>query len=87
MDTSGPTVTITDDTDGTVTGSDTVTFTFTFSEAVNGFTADDITVTGGTKGTFSGSDGDTSFTLVVTPDANSTTDITVDVAGSRGNRW
>ena len=47
---------------------------------MNGFTADDITVTGGTKGTFSGSDGDTSFTLVVTPDANSTTDITVDVA-------
>jgi hypothetical protein len=41
------------------------TLTFTFSEAVTGFTAADVLVTGGTKGTFAGT-GDT-YTLVVTP--------------------
>ncbi|WP_430755249.1 beta strand repeat-containing protein [Magnetovirga frankeli] len=71
---------MTDDTSGTATGD--ITYTFTFSEAVTGFTVDDVNVTGGTKaGSFaSGTDGDSVYTLVVTPDANSTTDITVDVA-------
>jgi hypothetical protein len=72
-----PTVSISDDTTGTATGD--VTYTFTFSEAVTGFTADDITVSGGSKGTFTAVSG-TVYTLVVTPSAGSTSDITVDVA-------
>ncbi|WP_320044624.1 Ig-like domain-containing protein [uncultured Desulfobacter sp.] len=77
VDTQAPTVAITDDTSGTATGD--VTYTFTFSEAVTGFTADDVDVTGGSKGTFTAVSG-TVYTLVVAPDAGSTTDITVDVA-------
>ncbi|MBT3197924.1 MAG: hypothetical protein HN344_09375, partial [Gammaproteobacteria bacterium] len=46
-----PTVTISDNQSGTATGA----ITFSFSEAVTGFTADDISVTNGTKGTLSGS--------------------------------
>ncbi len=58
-----------------------MTYTFTFNEAVNGFTASDVVVTGGTAaGSFAtGLDGDSVYTLVVTPDANSTTSLTVDV--------
>ncbi|WP_390521704.1 Ig-like domain-containing protein, partial [Vibrio fortis] len=59
-----PTVSISDDTTGTATGD--ITYTFTFSEAVTGFTADDITVSGGSKGTFTAVSG-TVYTLVVTP--------------------
>ncbi len=79
VDTTAPTVAITDDTAGTATGD--VTYTFTFSEAVTGFTADDVDVTGGSKGTFTAISG-TVYTLVVTPNADSTTDITVDVAAN-----
>lgn len=61
-----PTVTINGQTGTTV--KEPVTFTFAWSEAVSGFVADDITVSGGTKGTFSGSGN--SYTLVVTPSAN-----------------
>jgi len=75
LDTTAPSVAITDDTPGTATSD--VTYTFTFSESVTGFTVDDVDVTGGSKGTFNGSG--SSYTLVVTPDASSTTDITVDV--------
>ena len=78
-DTTAPTVAITDDTAGTATGD--VTYTFTFSEAVTGFTADDIDVTGGAKGDFTAVS-DTVYTLVVTPSADSTTDITVDVGAN-----
>ncbi|WP_390521857.1 Ig-like domain-containing protein, partial [Vibrio fortis] len=56
-----PTVSISNDTTGTATGD--VTYTFTFSEAVTGFTADDITVSGGSKGTFTAVSG-TVYTLV-----------------------
>ncbi len=63
FDTESPALVITDNATGTASGA--VTFTFTFSEAVTGFTAADIAVAGGTKGTFTGS-GDT-YTLVVTP--------------------
>ncbi|MEB2351327.1 MAG: Ig-like domain-containing protein, partial [Burkholderiaceae bacterium] len=56
-----------------------VTFTFTFSEPVNGFTAGDIAVTNGTKGTFTGSDGSKVYTLVVTPTAGAHGDIGVSV--------
>jgi len=76
VDTVEPTVVITDDTGGTATGD--VTYTFTFSETVSGFAAGDISVSGGSKGVFTAVSG-TVYTLVVT---NSTTDITVDVAGS-----
>src|SRR5438128_8872229 len=57
-----------------------VVYTFTFSEAVNGFTAADVVVSGGTKGTFTGADGATVYTLVVTPTANFEGNLTVDVA-------
>ena len=77
FDTASPSVVISDDTSGTATGD--VTFTFTFSEAVYGFTSDDITLSSGSKGTFSGTDGDSSYSLIVTPDANSSGTITVDV--------
>ena len=76
-----PTVSITSNRDGqTLTVSDrNATFTFTFSENVTGFTADDIDITGGTKGTFTPVSG-TIYTLVVLSDEDSTTPITVDVA-------
>ncbi|TEW51724.1 Ig-like domain-containing protein [Psychromonas algicola] len=76
-DTTAPSVMISDDTTGTATGD--VTYTFTFSEEVTGFTVDDVVITGGTAGTLTSSDNIT-YTLVVTPDPDSTTDITVDVA-------
>jgi hypothetical protein len=80
IDTEKPTIVISDD-EGGVANIDggSVVFTVTFSEAVYDFTADDITVTGGTAGTFSGSDGDTTYTLEVTPTADSTADITVNI--------
>ncbi|MCY4555411.1 MAG: Ig-like domain-containing protein, partial [Chloroflexi bacterium] len=52
--------------------------TFTFSEEVTGFVAEDVTVTGGTKGAFSGS-GD-SYTLAVTPSGSA--DVVVTVAAN-----
>jgi hypothetical protein len=85
VDTASPTVAITDDEPGVanIAGGD-VTFRFTFSEAVTGFLADDVTVTGGTKGTFTALSG-TVYTLAVTPAANSTANITVDVAEGVAN--
>ncbi|MCP4827228.1 MAG: hypothetical protein GY892_24395, partial [Shimia sp.] len=74
-----PTLTITDNITDPVTSGD-VTFSFAFSEPVSDFTAADITVTGGTKGTFTGNDGDSTYTLAVTPPADATGTITVDVA-------
>ena len=72
-----PTLTISDGTtSGTATGD--VTFFFSFSEAVTGFTADDISVSGGTKGTLSGSG--SSYSLIVSPTSETTGTITVDVA-------
>ncbi len=52
------------------------TATFTFSEAVTGFAADDVTVTGGAKGGLSGSGA--SYAMPVTP-ATTGTDVTVRV--------
>ena len=69
-----PTVAITSDRNNPFNTSP-MTVTFTFSEAVVGFTKDDVTVTYGTKGAFSGS-GKT-YTLVVTPSANKTVSISV----------
>ncbi|WP_160311508.1 beta strand repeat-containing protein [Rhodopirellula islandica] len=82
VDTTAPSVAITDDEAGVanIAGGD-VIFTFEFSEDMTGFDASDVNVVGGTKGTFTAVDGNT-YTLAVTPDAGSTTDITVDVAAS-----
>jgi len=79
VDTAAPSIVISDDTAGTASGD--VTYTFTFSEAVTGFTAGDITISGGTKGTFTPVSG-TEYTLVITPDADSNANITVDVAAN-----
>jgi len=83
VDTKKPTLLITDTTPGVAIGD--VTFTFTFSEPVNGFTVSDVVVTGGTKAVefATGGDGEAVFTLVVTPTANSTTPITVGVAAGK----
>ena len=76
VDRTAPTLAITDNAGGNATGP--VTFTFTFSEPVLGFTADDVTVTGGTKGTFSQT-GAATYTLVVTPPADTNGEISVTV--------
>ncbi|WP_237133444.1 Ig-like domain-containing protein, partial [Pseudohongiella sp. O18] len=73
-----PVLTITDNVSGVASGD--VTFTFTFDQAMKTgeFTASDINVTNGTKGTFTAVSS-TVYTLVVTPTANSTGNITVSV--------
>ncbi|WP_416547415.1 hypothetical protein ACHEXK_01110 [Limnohabitans sp. DCL3] len=78
-DTTAPTVTITDDKSATTNGE--ITYTITFSEAVNGFTQSDVTVTNGTVRLFNKSS-DTVYQMVVTPDANEAGDITVDIAAN-----
>ena len=80
VDTLDPTVVITSDTPGAA--ADDFTLTFTFSEPVNGFTVDDVDLSSGTAGAFAGSDGESVFTLVVTPPGDSTTDIDVFVDSS-----
>ena len=77
-----PTVAITDDEGGigNIAGG-TITYTFTFSEAVTGFTAADVTVVNGTKGAFTPVSS-TVYTLVVTPTAGFEGNVTVDVAGA-----
>jgi hypothetical protein len=62
---SGPTDVVTED----------FTATFTFSEDVAGFTADDITVVNGTKGTFAGSS--TTYTIVITPELGTIVSLSV----------
>jgi Bacterial Ig-like domain len=79
-DTLAPTVVITDSEAG-ASASGPVTFTFTFSESVgSSFSADDVVVTGGTKGAFAMAADGLSATLVVTPTANSSGVLKVDVA-------
>ncbi len=81
-DTTAPTLQITSDAPGIVnstTGN--VTLTFTFDEAVSGFSVDDITLSGGTAGAFSAVS-DTVYTLVVTADNNSVAPLTVDVGAN-----
>ena len=90
VDTKKPTLAIIDsiiDSPDVAIDGETVTFTFTFSqgassEDVTGFTVGDIVVTGGTKAaTFAtGVDGESVYTLEVTPNPNSTSPITVKVA-------
>jgi methionine-rich copper-binding protein CopC len=74
-----PTVTISDSDADTVNIVDgTVTFTFTFSESVNGFDISKVNVGNGTSGTFTVVSS-TVYTLIVTPTASSSGNITVDV--------
>ena len=61
-------------------GSSTSEMTINFGEAVNGFVVGDVSVSGGTPSNFSGGDGDSRFTVTVTPTSGSTSDITVSVA-------
>ena len=79
-DTVAPTITVTDDVPGTLTAG-TVTYTILFSEPVTGFTASDVSVAGGTKGVFT-SINPSSYTLVVTPLASSTSPIVIDIASA-----
>jgi hypothetical protein len=72
IDADAPTLVITGPTD-VVT--EAFTATFTFSEGVSDFIADDITVTNGTKGTFAGSG--TTYTLIVTPILGTTVSVAV----------
>jgi large repetitive protein len=78
-DTLPPSVRVSTSTAGPTTGP--VTFTFTFSEAVTGFTASDVVVTGGTAGALSGSG--TTYTMVVTPPADASGALTVDLPAAR----
>jgi len=81
-DTLAPTVSISSSASGTVKGD--VTYTFTFSEDVGtSFTADDVTVSGGTKAASVTKASATSYTLVVTPIANTTGSMAVSVAASK----
>ena len=79
VDTTPPTVTITDNVDAeTATGD--VTFTFAFSENVGtSFTKDDVVLTGGTKGAFTRVDAKHA-TLVAKPPADTTGTLEVSVA-------
>ena len=74
---------ITDDEAGTANiAGGTITYTFTFSQSVNGFAVDDVVVVGGTKAAAfaSGADGSSVYTLVITPNAGFQGNLTVDVA-------
>ncbi|NBT56251.1 MAG: hypothetical protein EBT05_15720, partial [Betaproteobacteria bacterium] len=73
-----PTVVITDNVPGaTATGP--VTFTFTFSEEVKDFTAEDVAVSGGDKAATVSKSSATVYTLVVTPTANTTGTVSVSI--------
>ncbi len=92
VDLKAPTVTITDDKPDTVTTADAnggaITYTFTFSESVTGFAADDVVVTNGTKGTFTaaiGNDAGKVYTLVVTPTAGFIGNVTVALPADKAN--
>jgi len=61
------------------------TVTFTFSEAVNGFDVSDVVATNATLSGFMGSDGDTVFTVEVTPISTDEVNISV-TAGSAADR-
>lgn len=73
-----PMVTITDNVSAT-TATGPITFTFTFTKAVSGFTADDVTVARGTKGALVMASDSKSATLVITPTGTTGT-VAVNVA-------
>lgn len=82
VDTTPPTVTISDNESGS-TAAGPVTFAFTFSEDVGtSFDLSDIVVTGGTAGTLS-KVSQTQYNLVVTPPASATGTLGVSVAAGK----
>jgi hypothetical protein len=82
VDTKAPTVVITNNL-GTNVAAGNITFTFTFSESItNSFNASSINVIGGTKGAFTQVSA-TVATLVVTPTANSSGNVQVDVPAAK----
>lgn len=79
VDNIAPSLVITDNQAGTANNMDpTVLYTFIFSEAVIGFTVDDISVVGGEGSGLTAVSG-AEYTLLVTADSNSTGSMTVDV--------
>ena len=84
VDTLQPNIAITNDGPGwTTNATGLVTYTFTFSEPVTGFTAADIMVTGGSQRTFSTLNPFT-YTLAVLPTAGTSSgNLTVSVAGGK----
>ncbi|MEI8595204.1 Ig-like domain-containing protein [Photobacterium sp. Hal280] len=79
VDTVLPTVTISSDKSALKQG-ETATLTFTLSESSSNFAIGDVAVTGGTLSNFTGSG--TNYSATFTPDANSTTGVTIDVAAN-----
>lgn len=84
FDTAPPTIAITSTGDNDTTTEGTITYTFTLSEPLKNFTADDINVYGGTKGSLiQDSSNPLSYSLVVTPNPNSGGTLVVNIpAGS-----
>jgi hypothetical protein len=76
VDTSAPTVTITDNISGSAAGD--INYTFTFSEDVTGFDKNDVIISVGTKGAFTATSA-RAYTLVISPPAGSG-NLMVDVA-------
>ncbi len=87
IDQTRPVLTITDDKATGIAAGD-VTYTFSFSEAVKNFSADDITLQNGSKGVFTavttGENAGKVFTLVVTPTLNQQG---ADIGVSVGTSW
>ncbi len=87
FDNMAPTCTITTSVASSTTNASSITYTFTFSEEVTGFTKEDIAVTNGTKGTFT-SESKSEYTLVVTNTGSCSQAVSVaaekctDVAGN-----
>ncbi|MDC7719174.1 Ig-like domain-containing protein, partial [Vogesella sp. DC21W] len=94
IDTALPTLNSIQVSDSALKVGDTATVTFTFSEAVSGFTTADVTVPNGTLSNLSSSDGGITWTATLTPSANISdasnvlsVDLTgvADLAGNAGN--
>ncbi|WP_144373838.1 cadherin-like domain-containing protein, partial [Vogesella urethralis] len=91
VDTTAPSLVITSN-DGTLSPGETVALTFTFSEAVTGFTASDVAITGGTlnAATLATSDGGKTWTATMTQSGTAQPVVTVsngsytDLAGNAG---
>ena len=75
-----PTVDITSD-KSLIKSGETATITFTFSEAVTGFSQEDVTTTNGTLSNFAGSG--TTYTAIFTPTANVEGTATINIAANK----
>ncbi|WP_206210993.1 Ig-like domain-containing protein, partial [Vogesella urethralis] len=84
IDTARPTLNSVTVSDSALQVGDTATVTFTFSEAVTGFTAADVTVPNGTLSNLASSDGGTTWTATLTPNSGvtvATNALSVNLAG------